>query len=236
MLSGYRRSRVYVKRMMRVEPSIHVTFKSILEYHGNKGYGGWAIPINIISSESVVVDVGLGEDISFSESLILKYGCNVHGFDPTPKAISYIDKRKNSKFQLHKLGLARSCRSAVFYLPVNSNHVSGSLTKSNHIGNEKIEVQLIDTDGIIQLIKKDRIDLLKIDIEGAEYEVLNSESFMSNAPRIKILCIEFHHRWNEFGVDSTIAAVEILNKMGFECVWRACESNEEFTFINRSLK
>jgi FkbM family methyltransferase len=178
----------------------------------------------------------LGEDISFSDSLILKYGCNIHGFDSTPKSIAYIDKRKNSKFQLHKFGLAGSCRPAVFYLPVNSDHVSGSLTKSTHIGNEKIEVQLVDTDGIIELIRKDKIDLLKIDIEGAEYEVLTSESFRSNAHRIKILCVEFHHRWNEFGVDSTVVAVEILNKIGFECVWRAYESNEEFTFLNRSLK
>jgi FkbM family methyltransferase len=185
ILIGYRCSRVYLKRIMGVEPSIRVTFKSLLEYHGNKGYGGWSIPKNIITSESVVVDVGLGEDISFSESLILKCGCNVHGFDPTPKAIAYINKRENSKFQLHKLGLAGSCRSAVFYLPVNSNHVSGSLTKSTHIGNEKIEVQLIDTGGIFKLIKKDKIDLLKIDIEGAEYEVLNSESFRENAHRIK---------------------------------------------------
>lgn len=109
------------------------------------------------------------------------------------------------------------------------------MTKSNNIGNEKIKFQLIDTDGIIKLIKKDRIELLKFDIAGAEYEVLISESFMSKAPRIKILCIEFHHRWNEFGVDSTIAAVEILNIMGFECVWRAYESNEEFTFINKNF-
>lgn len=233
LLSLFRCVRVQVKRIIGAEPRIKVEKKTKLQYHGNKGYGGWAIPENILNTASVIVDIGLGEDISFSESLISSYGCNVHGFDPTPKAIAYVDKREIQKFHFYEFGLGSSCRSAIFYLPVNPNHVSGSLTRSTHIGNEEIEVQLLDIDGIVEAIKKEKIDLLKIDIEGAEYEVLNSQSFRSNAHRVHILCIEFHHRWAEFGVDSTNVAVQILKELGFECIWRAYESNEEFTFVNK---
>lgn len=231
-LSLYRLLRTFYKRQVGIEPKISVKNKSALEYHGNNGYGGWAIPKNSLTNDSVVVDVGLGEDISFSISLIEKYKCIVHGFDPTPKSIDYVKKKSPVNFILYEIGVAGSTRIAKFFLPVNPSHVSGSLTKSNHVGRNEIDVNLVDLSEVLFKIKKDRIDLLKIDIEGSEYELLNSDAFRMNANRISILCIEFHHRWAEFGSNATLAAVENLNHLGFECVWRSCESNEEFTFIN----
>jgi len=78
--------------MMGSEPLIKVNHIGHLAYHGNQGYGGWAIPCDSLTTDSVVVDIGLGEDISFSEQLIAQYGCHVNGFDPTPKSINYINK------------------------------------------------------------------------------------------------------------------------------------------------
>lgn len=217
---------------MGSEPLIKVNHIGHLDYHGNQGYGGWAIPCDSLTTDSVVVDVGLGEDISFSESLIAQYGCHVNGFDPTPKSITYIQKKSPQNFQLHELGVAGTNRIAKFFLPNNPEHVSGSISKSTHVGNQEIDVNLISIDEVMKIIKKKRIDLLKIDIEGAEYELLNSDSFRKNATQIRILCIEFHHRWSEFGSKATIEAISTLKSLGFECIWRARESNEEFTFIN----
>lgn len=231
-LSLYRKGRIFYRRMIGTEPTISVTYKTPLRYHGNQGYGGWAIPDGILSAESAVVDIGLGEDISFSESLIAEYGCSVHGFDPTPKSIAYVQDRAPRNFQLHKVGVAGSNRMATFFLPNNPANVSGSITKSAHVGDNQIDVKLIDIDNVFNVINKDRIDLLKIDIEGAEYELLDSASFRNNAARIKLLCIEFHHRWDEFGPKATLAATSSLKHFGFECVWHARESNEEFTFMN----
>lgn len=234
-ISLYRKGRVLCRRMIGTEPTINVTYKTALRYHGNQGYGGWAIPYGILNAESAVVDIGLGEDISFSESLIAEYGCRVHGFDPTPKSIAYIQDKAPQNFQLHEIGVAGSSRIATFFLPNNPAHVSGSITKFSHVGGGQIDVKLIDIDSVFNVIDKLRIELLKIDIEGAEYELLDSDSFRKNASRIRILCIEFHHRWDEFGPAATFAAANTLHKLGFECVWQARESNEEFTFINTRL-
>lgn len=231
-LSLYRKGRVLCKRVAGAEPTIATTHHVRCEYHGNEGYGGWAIPAGVLRSDSSVVDVGLGEDISFSESLIQAYGCSVHGFDPTPKSLDYVRNRNPRHFQLHPMGVAGSNRTATFFLPNNPLHVSGSITPSNHVGADRIDVQLIDLDAVFSTIGRDRIDLLKIDIEGAEYELLSSSSFKNGAQRIRIICIEFHHRWNEFGPKATLAAVSTLRQLGFECAWQARESNEEFTFIN----
>lgn len=232
LLPIYRRLRVLYRRVIGSEPTVIVTHKTRLQFHGNRGYGGWAVPCGMLNANSVVVDIGLGEDISFSEALIAVYGCFVHGFDPTPKSVAYVEGRNIPSFQMHKLGVGDSNRTTSFYLPNNPEHVSGSIVSFNHVGASKLEVDLLDIDGVFACIDVDRIDLLKVDIEGAEYELINSAAFQQNASRIRILCIEFHHRWNEVGSKSTIEAVATLRKLGFECVWRARESNEEFTFLN----
>jgi FkbM family methyltransferase len=232
VLSLYRKGRVLCKRALGVEPTIRTTFATINEYHGNQSYGGWSIPVGVLCDDSTVVDVGLGEDISFSESLIARYGCHVHGFDPTPKSIDYVQKRNPANFHLHPMGVAGSNRTATFFLPNNPSHVSGSITKSDHVGDNRIEVHLIHLEEVLGITGKERIDLLKIDIEGAEYELLSSPSFKYSASKIHVICVEFHHRWNEFGPKATLQSVATLRQLGFECVWQATESNEEFTFIN----
>ena len=230
--SLYRKLRIKYKRLIGYEPAVEIALQSRLLYFGNDGYGGWAIPYGLLTKESVIVDIGLGEDISFSEAIILRYGCVAHGFDPTPKSIAYVQKRNPLGFHLHKFGVAGSTRKSSFYLPRNSNDVSASITKVPSVGNEKIDVDLINLDDLFKIIDKSLVDLLKIDIEGAEYELLDSESFANNAARIGILCIEFHHRWPEFGPSATLNSISRLESLGFKCVWRDTESNEEFTFLN----
>lgn len=232
MLNTYRRLRVKIKQWQCIEPRISVQLRMAQEFHGNE-YCGWSIPAASLGPDSVVVDVGLGEDVSFSTSLIDRYQCSVHGFDPTPRAIGYMENLAYPKFLLHKFGVASRSGRASFYLPNNELHVSGSLTRSSHTGLHQIEVDLVMLDDVAALVGSERIDLLKLDIEGAEYELLMDESFARHATRIGILCIEFHHRWPSFGAQATEQVVKRLNELGFLCIWANGATNEEFTFVRR---
>ncbi len=231
-LNTYRRSRVKAKQLLRIEPRVPVHLRVVQEFHGSE-YGGWSIPAGSLGPDSVVVDVGLGEDISFSTSLIDRYQCSVHGFDPTPRAIDYVEKLAYPKFLLHKFGVASRSGLASFYLPNNKLHVSGTLARANHTGTQKIEVELVTLDNVATLVGSERIDLLKLDIEGAEYELLLDECFARHSAHIGILCIEFHHRWPSHGAQATEQVVKQLNKLGFLCIWANDTTNEEFTFVRR---
>ncbi len=235
LLQAYRRARVAAKQLLMVEPRVRRELRMPLEFHGND-YCGWSIPHGVLRRDSVVVDVGLGEDISFSKSLLDRYQCTVHGFDPTPRAIAYVKSLRCDNFHLHEYGVAAQRGTATFYLPINEAHVSGSLIKESHVGNEQIQVQLICVSDIFEMVGAERISLLKLDIEGAEYDLLASPDFASCASRIDVICIEFHHRWKNYGPGATLAAVATLNSLGFRCAWRAAATNEEFLFLNsRSL-
>lgn len=231
ILNIYRILRVLLKQAIGIEPVVWVKHSIPLRYHGHKVYGGWSIPDGFINEKSNVIDVGLGEDISFSQSLIQEHGCTIHGFDPTPRAIDFIEKQDQKKFFLHKFGLGGTSRTERFFLPNESSNVSGSIAHASHLGAREISVELLSLEDLLKLIEKNSIALLKIDIEGAEYEFIESHDFVRLSSKIDILCIEFHHRWPQFGAIATRKAVKRLEGAGFTCIWRAKASNEEFTFM-----
>jgi FkbM family methyltransferase len=225
-------SRVLVKQLFGLEPVIRRNIDVKVEFHGNS-YGGWSILADSLNSSSVVVDVGLGEDISFSTSLIERYGCVVYGFDPTPRAVQYVERLSNGKVKLFKYAVGAITGKSSFYLPNDSAHVSGSLQKEEHLGKERILVNVVGFAEVMRLCGTDRIDLLKMDIEGGEYEVLQSPEFAAKATSIGQICVEFHHRWKGIGMHCTIAAVDTLKALGFACAWGSRTTNEEFLFVRK---
>lgn len=54
-------------------------------------YGGFHLPTNCaLRDDSIVYNFGVGEDISFDVALVENFGCKVHLFDPTPRAIDHV--------------------------------------------------------------------------------------------------------------------------------------------------
>jgi FkbM family methyltransferase len=229
--AGYRALRVLGRQVLGSEPRIRVSVRVPLEFHGNAA-GGWMIQRDSLDAGSVVVDVGIGEDASFPESIIRKYGCLVHGFDPTPRAIEYVRRLNNERLKLVESGLGPQAGPARFFLPINRAHVSGSVTKEAHLGTTAIDVEMVTLAQVFELLRCDRIDLLKLDIEGTEYDVIASEDFQAHAPAIGQLCVEFHHRWEGRGKGSTERAADRLRDLGFACAWSSRSTNEEFLFVN----
>jgi hypothetical protein len=73
-----------------------------------------------------------------------------------------------------------------------------------------------------------RVDVLKIDIEGAEYGVLGD--VVSSGVAIGQLLIEFHHRWKEIGAGQTRQAIKELAGAGF-LVAGVSSAGTEYTFV-----
>jgi len=231
---AFRKVRVLAQQAVGIEPRIHERLRPRLEFHGNSE-GGWSIVERSLNPDSVVVDIGLGEDMSFSESIISQYGCFVHGFDPTPRAVQYVNRLANDHVRLFPVGVGTAAGRVPFYLPNNQSHVSGSLTPEGHLGQRKIEVDVVTLGEIWNLLDVRRIDLLKLDIEGTEYELIDSPDFHRRAGTIGQLCVEFHHRWKRRGKEATERAVGVLEELGFACAWYSRSTNQEFLFIGQAF-
>jgi hypothetical protein len=72
------------------------------------------------------------------------------------------------------------------------------------------------------------IDVLKMDIEGAEYEVI--EDIVSSRISINQILVEFHHRFPTIGIEKTKNAIKQLNKAGYK-IFSISESGQEYSFI-----
>jgi FkbM family methyltransferase len=235
MLSLARSARVLARIMTGRDVWVSAKPQGKLAWCGNPSYGGWKLPVDGIGGRVGVIDAGVGEDLSFSEDLISRYGASVVALDPTPKAAHYVHSRGNPAIDFVNHGLAPEDGKAIFYLPSNRNHVSGSLNAENHLKGGELEVELSSLSTAISRLPECDTLIVKMDIEGAEFDLLGSADFQSCAMEIDILCIEFHHRWPNFGAARLRQAVEALEALGFSCVWRNTGTNEEFTFARAAM-
>ena len=82
-------------------------------------------------------------------------------------------------------------------------------------------------------LKHSRIDLLKMDIEGAEYAVI--DDLIACGIVVKQLLVEFHHRWKEIGISKTEGIVRNLNAAGYR-IFAISPSGEEYGFLNGDVR
>jgi FkbM family methyltransferase len=153
-------------------------------------YGGWVIPATLLEESSVCYCVGVGEDITFDLALIERFGCQVFAFDPTPRAIQHVKATTSAvgSFHFYPVGLWSADGRLKFFAPQNPCHVSHSIVNlQGTTGYFEAECKRLST--IMRELEHTSLDLLKLDIEGAEYEVLSS--LLEDNIRIKVLCTEF---------------------------------------------
>lgn len=181
--------------------------------HGSN-YGSWFLPEDAINENSIVYSFGVGEDISFDVDIINRYNPFLYLFDPTPRAKSFFDKMKilsevndsyydevqrynyllNKKIfdktNFNKYGLSNVCKNVKMYFPTNEAHVSLSEFE-NGKSNVGIFLDLKDLKTIMEEKNHSKIDVLKMDIEGSEFDVI--DFILENNIDIKHLLIEFHN-------------------------------------------
>jgi FkbM family methyltransferase len=156
-----------------------------MEYLGTET-GGRFFPTDRFKEGMVLFSFGVGEDISF-ELEAVKHGVRVYCFDPTPKASTYI-ATLSAPVEFRAWGLADTTEIRRFYLPENPEYVSCSMVNLQGTA-DYFNAQCYCLDDIKRLLKVEKIDILKLDIEGEEYAVIDE---LSRDEYPEILMVEFH--------------------------------------------
>lgn len=197
-------------------------------------YGGWTVLTSPLEARRpVVLSLGVGEDISFDLGMIEQFQAQVFAYDPTPRCIQWI-ARQNLPENFRFFPFAVGCRDEVreLYAPPNPAHVSHSIHSANPTGGgPTISVPFKSLAMVYDEIKATEIDILKMDIEGAEYEVLSALVALPVRPRQ--LLVEFHHRRPPSDVSETKRAVAQLYVAGYRLI-HVSETGEEYSFALQS--
>lgn len=199
-------------------------------WYGNE-YGGFYLNPDLLHENSIVYSFGIGEDVSFDNAVIENHNCHVFGFDPTPKSINWVNKQKlPDKFHFYNYGISNKSGSLDFYLPKKNEYVSGSLIAHKNVDSiNKVRVRMKSIKDIMNELGHTKIDVLKMDIEGSEYDVI--EDILSAHIPISQILIEFHERFYNDGKSMTKRSVHQLSQNRFE-IFAVSDSFEEISFIN----
>lgn len=217
-----------LKRLLRPPTVIgRVSYECPVVRIGTKD-GGWTFNPTLLGRDSVVYSAGIGEDISFDLGLIARFGVTVHAFDPTPKSIEWLRSQAlPPKLVVHEYGIAPQDGRLTFYQPENPAYVSLSVVE-RATPTEAVSLPVRELKGIMRELGHSSIDLLKMDIEGSEYAVL--EDLVARAIPIRQLLVEFHHRFPGVGDDKTKAAIDLLESSGYR-LFAISSSAEEYSFL-----
>lgn len=140
-----------------------------------------------LTPDSVVLDCGVFEG-DFAEGIASRYDCHVIGLEPITEFYQKAAKglAKFPKVQLYKGAIGGSDREDIFGIQNNSSGLFADLGKS-----ESAHVF-----SIVDVLKwpmiKGHLDLLKLNVEGAEFEVLEALLFNGVASRIANIQVQFH--------------------------------------------
>ena len=198
---------------------------------GNR-YADWTFCPEQMHEDSIVYSFGVGVDISFDLQLIENFHVHVYAFDPSPGSIQWLETQNvPQEFHFYPFGLAFEDGNISFTKPADPGIRSLRVTDSRLQSVKKEATLTLPVHRLPTILGKlghDRIDILKMDIESAEYEVIND--IISSPVLISQVLIEFHHRFENVGIQQTKKAIARLNAAGY-MIFNVSSSGDEISFI-----
>jgi hypothetical protein len=168
----------------------HIDNKKLVRI-GPKLDGGYVIDKKSVLDANIIITCGLNDDWEFEKSLLkINTKCIVQAYDHTIDKKFWVERfKKDIKhfFLLKKIRLRKIIHIFRYldYLRFFKNHNKHYILK---IGTEDISNQEITINKILEAYQS---VLLKVDIEGDEYKIL--DQILDNSKKINTLIIEFHN-------------------------------------------
>ena len=142
-----------------------------------------------IDRDSVVFDVGAfrGE---WAELVWARSQPTIHCFEPSPSACRRMVETfsGNPRIHVHQFGLGASNTDASLYLDGPGSSVYERPVSS--VG--QIDVQIRDVVQVLGELDVTEIDVMKVNIEGGEFDLLDRLDEADWLPRIRLVLVQFH--------------------------------------------
>lgn len=173
-LKGKKRDFINRKQIKRVRPWFEINGDNTLRLDYN------------LNRDSIVVDVG-GYEGKWANDIYKKYNCNIFIFEPIKEYYDKIVERfkENPKIRVYNYGLSnKDCDKQISLL----NDSSSLFKKSRNLQ----KITLVNASNFFNSEKIGKIELIKINIEGGEYDLL--ENLIENGLIYKIrnIQVQFH--------------------------------------------
>lgn len=211
-------------------------------------YGGWFIPSDIQIER--VYSFGVGEDMSFDLELQEHTDANIWMFDPTPRAVQHVREIQKgqkpsssisnhyesilnnslinwSKIYFSDYAVAGSDGTRKAKRQKNENNVSETIIEKMYDGRQVNTYKCKTIPTLMRELDHSWVDMIKMDIEGAEIETIHTMLNHHIYPRV--LCVEFDLKSKGRDKDgSTDTLIKRLNSVEYSLHYR---DGWNYTFI-----
>ena len=228
---NYHRLKLLLKRIVGQELWLRPTITPILAK-----FSDWAIVPSLLNRESpIVYSFGIGDSIEFERLLIDRFHAQVHAFDPTPSVYDWLREAKVPEaFHFYPWAISSRDETLTLYPRRRRNagetHQMYTCVPQAGIDNDSLSVPSKRLGTILTLLGHERLDILKMDIEGAEYDVLSD--LIENQVRPDQILVEFHHRFDGIEKKETSESISRLTELGYMIAF-VSETGREVTLVNQ---
>lgn len=208
--------------------------------HLGDQYGGWTICNGKNVTGGLVYTIGIGKNIEWDKAMISKFQTVHHGWDPTPSAKEFFEKQAPPQgFTFHPEGLGVKDGQVTVKLPVGNIDSYTIMNYDAETQNGKVvSISVLTLESMLRKNGHEKIDVLKIDAEGIEFDVIADWARRGYHPPAKEILVEFHERYftssnTPGGTDPTHlipTAITQMNNLGFELLFK---NHWEYTFVRR---
>jgi FkbM family methyltransferase len=225
---GYQKKKRFLKRLIGKELRLKLDIDELAIKDG----GWWFSTRNLVPG-GIVYSLGVGDEIDFDLAIIKEYAVNVFAFDPTPNSINLLDDNElPDRFHFQPWAVTARDGTLKFYPRLkkdgSKSDVMFTMIATDETRDDVIEVPAYSLATIVEKLGHNRIDLLKMDIEGAEYEVL--DGLLASPVKPTQLLVEFHHRFVDDGLAKTYDVIARLRGEGYR-ILAISEVGREISFL-----
>ena len=209
----------YIVRSRTMDRAVikEVWLKNIYNQHGIK-----------VEEGDTVVDIGAHIGVFSTYAAELNKTGKIFAFEPFSENYTMLEQHKvlNKKENLttYNKAVARATGKQTLYLSPNSNTGGHSfhLTKNS---DREIEVETTTLRAFCDQNNIGTIDFLKLDCEGAEFEILQADkSILDNVKKIVLECHPYEH-------NTVMSMMALLKERGFKVYRDSSVSDEQIQML-----
>lgn len=188
-------------------------------------YGGWTVPLDLIDDSWLCYCIGIGGDISFELELIARHAVTVRSIDPVEEYVhaARLAAQEQPRLSVHHAAIA----TVDGPIRMQRTHDSSSRSVSAaglYDSHDYLEVPGRTLQSLMADFGDQRIDLLKLDIEGIEYDVIPTLDLQ--ALGVRVFATQLHHTGS---VGDARRLIDGLARQGYRAV--ACRPVLKITFV-----
>jgi FkbM family methyltransferase len=224
-VAGGLRRRWFEFRLDRMKPRRSVPGLQALGTY----YGSWVVPTTKIEDGWICYCIGTGADISFELELLKRWRVQVRSFDAVLHFVELLRERVGERPGLTIDQAALALRDGPLRMQVSHVAVSRSVSAAGLYESDTYEEAPGRTlPSLMAQYGDEHVNLLKIDIEGLEYELVPTLDLENLG--VKVLCVQLHH---PAGIRGAKELVALLEARGYYFV--GTHPSVKHTFVHRTL-